>query len=57
MIGIGYDVHRLAEGESLVLGGVTIDSPLGSIAHSDGDVVLHALCDALLGAAGLGDIG
>ena len=57
MIGIGYDVHRLAEGESLVLGGVTIDSPLGSVAHSDGDVVLHALCDALLGAAGLGDIG
>ena len=57
MIGIGYDVHRLAEGESLVLGGVTIDSSLGSVAHSDGDVVLHALCDALLGAAGLGDIG
>jgi 2-C-methyl-D-erythritol 2,4-cyclodiphosphate synthase len=57
MIGIGYDVHRLAEGETLVLGGVTIDSPLGSVAHSDGDVVLHALCDALLGAAGLGDIG
>jgi 2-C-methyl-D-erythritol 2,4-cyclodiphosphate synthase len=57
MIGIGYDVHRLAEGESLVLGGVKIDSPLGSVAHSDGDVVLHALCDALLGAAGLGDIG
>ncbi|NBO68955.1 MAG: 2-C-methyl-D-erythritol 2,4-cyclodiphosphate synthase [Bacteroidetes bacterium] len=57
MIGIGYDVHRLAEGESLVLGGVTIDSSMGSVAHSDGDVVLHALCDALLGAAGLGDIG
>ena len=51
MIGIGYDVHRLAEGESLILGGVTIESPLGSVAHSDGDVVLHALCDALLGAA------
>ena len=57
MIGFGYDVHRLAPGETLVLGGVPIPSPVGTIAHSDGDVVLHALCDALLGAAGLGDIG
>lgn len=57
MIGFGYDVHRLAAGESLVLGGVPIESSFGTVAHSDGDVVLHALCDALLGAAGLGDIG
>lgn len=57
MVGFGYDVHRLAEGESLILGGVSIESPIGTVAHSDGDVVLHALCDALLGAAGLGDIG
>jgi 2-C-methyl-D-erythritol 2,4-cyclodiphosphate synthase len=57
MIGFGYDVHKLAEGESLVLGGVAIPSPLGTVAHSDGDVLLHAVCDALLGAAGLGDIG
>ena len=57
MIGFGYDVHKLAAGESLVLGGVPIESSFGTVAHSDGDVVLHALCDALLGAAGLGDIG
>ena len=57
MVGFGYDVHRLAEGETLVLGGIEIESPLGTVAHSDGDVVLHALCDSLLGAAGLGDIG
>lgn len=57
MIGFGYDVHRLADGEMLVLGGVTIPSPFGTVAHSDGDVLLHALVDALLGAAGLGDIG
>jgi 2-C-methyl-D-erythritol 2,4-cyclodiphosphate synthase len=57
MTGFGYDVHRLAQGETLVLGGVSIESPIGTVAHSDGDVVLHALCDALLGAAGLGDIG
>ncbi|HCN05072.1 MAG TPA: 2-C-methyl-D-erythritol 2,4-cyclodiphosphate synthase [Bacteroidetes bacterium] len=57
MIGMGFDVHRLAEGESLVLGGVTIDSPIGTVAHSDGDVVLHALVDAILGALALGDIG
>lgn len=57
MIGFGYDIHRLAEGESLVLGGVEIPSPHGTVAHSDGDVVLHALVDALLGALALGDIG
>lgn len=57
MIGFGYDVHRLADGESLVLGGVEIPSAFGTVAHSDGDVLLHALVDALLGAAGLGDIG
>lgn len=55
--GFGYDVHRLAEGESLWLGGVLIPHNKGTIAHSDGDVVIHALCDALLGAAKLGDIG
>lgn len=57
MVGFGYDVHRLAEGETLVLGGITIPSPHGTVAHSDGDVVLHALVDALLGALALGDIG
>lgn len=57
MIGFGYDVHRLAEGESLILAGVPIDSPFGTVAHSDGDVALHALCDAMLGAIGMGDIG
>ena len=55
--GIGYDLHRLAEGRKLVLGGVEIASPRGSVAHSDGDVLSHAVVDALLGAAGLGDIG
>ncbi len=57
MIGFGYDVHRLAKGESLILGGVAIPSEFGTVAHSDGDVLLHAVCDALLGAAALGDIG
>jgi 2-C-methyl-D-erythritol 2,4-cyclodiphosphate synthase len=57
MIGFGYDIHRLAAGESLILGGVEIPSDFGTVAHSDGDVLLHALADALLGAAGLGDIG
>lgn len=57
MIGLGFDVHRLAEGETLVLGGVAIPSEIGTVAHSDGDVVLHALVDALLGALALGDIG
>lgn len=56
-IGIGFDIHRLAEGCRLILGGVTIDSELGLAGHSDADVVLHAITDALLGAAGLGDIG
>lgn len=56
-IGNGYDVHALAEGLPLWLGGVKVDSPLGCIAHSDGDVAIHALCDALLGALALGDIG
>lgn len=55
--GIGYDVHPLAEGEILIIGGVKIDSPVGSVGHSDGDVLLHAIVDALLGAANLGDIG
>ena len=56
-IGNGYDVHALAPGLPLWLGGVLIDSPIGCIAHSDGDVAIHALCDALLGALALGDIG
>lgn len=56
-IGNGYDVHALAEGLPLWLGGVQVDSPVGCIAHSDGDVAIHALCDALLGALALGDIG
>lgn len=56
-IGHGYDTHRLQAGERLVLGGVDIPHDKGLVAHSDGDVVLHALCDALIGAAGRGDIG
>ncbi|HEB97788.1 MAG TPA: 2-C-methyl-D-erythritol 2,4-cyclodiphosphate synthase [Sedimenticola thiotaurini] len=56
-IGQGYDAHRLVAGRPLVLGGVTIPHDRGLEAHSDGDVLIHALCDALLGAAGLGDIG
>lgn len=56
-IGLGYDVHRLTEGRPLVLGGVTIPFELGLLGHSDADVLLHALMDALLGAAALGDIG
>ena len=56
-IGQGYDVHRIAEGIPMWLCGVRIDSPTGFVAHSDGDVVIHALCDALLGALALGDIG
>lgn len=56
-IGYGYDVHRLAEGETLWLGGVLVPHSKGTIAHSDGDVLIHALCDAMLGAAKLGDIG
>lgn len=57
MIGIGYDIHRLVEGRELYLGGVKIDFPRGLLGHSDGDVLIHAICDALLGAAKLGDIG
>ena len=56
-IGHGYDAHRLAAGAKLVLGGVAIEFDRGLAAHSDGDVLIHALCDALLGAAGLGDVG
>ncbi len=56
-IGHGYDVHALGDGLRLVLGGVEIPHTKGCIAHSDGDVLIHALCDALLGAAALGDIG
>ena len=56
-IGLGYDVHQLAEGETLWLGGILIPHSKGLVAHSDGDVLLHAVCDALLGAAKLRDIG
>jgi 2-C-methyl-D-erythritol 2,4-cyclodiphosphate synthase len=55
--GIGYDLHRLVEGRKLLIGGVEIPFEKGSQGHSDGDVLSHAICDALLGAAGLGDIG
>jgi 2-C-methyl-D-erythritol 2,4-cyclodiphosphate synthase len=57
LIGHGFDAHRFAPDTPLVLGGVTIEHDQGLAAHSDGDVLIHALCDALLGAAGLGDIG
>ncbi len=56
-IGIGYDIHRLVKGQKLRLGGLTIPHPAGLSGHSDGDALLHAVADALLGAAGLGDIG
>ncbi|HEY3372435.1 MAG TPA: 2-C-methyl-D-erythritol 2,4-cyclodiphosphate synthase [Prolixibacteraceae bacterium] len=56
-IGYGYDVHRLADGETLWLGGILIPHSKGTVAHSDGDVLIHALCDAMLGAARMGDIG
>lgn len=56
-VGIGYDVHQLAAGRNLVLGGVTIPFEKGLLGHSDADVLLHAVCDAILGAAALGDIG
>lgn len=56
-VGFGYDVHALAKGESLILGGVEFSHDKGTVAHSDGDVVVHAICDALLGAAALRDIG
>jgi 2-C-methyl-D-erythritol 2,4-cyclodiphosphate synthase len=55
--GIGYDLHRLIEGRPLVVGGITLPFDKGPAGHSDGDALTHALCDALLGAAGLGDIG
>lgn len=57
MVGFGYDIHRLAENETFILGGIKIEYELGTVAHSDGDVVLHSLIDALIGAAALGDIG
>ncbi len=56
-VGLGHDTHRLVEGRALILGGVRIEHSLGLMGHSDADVVLHAVADALLGAAGLGDIG
>jgi 2-C-methyl-D-erythritol 2,4-cyclodiphosphate synthase len=56
-VGIGHDTHRLAEGRPLILGGVRVEHSRGLVGHSDADVVLHAVTDALLGAAGLGDIG
>lgn len=56
-VGMGYDVHRLVKGRKLVLGGVTIPFEKGLLGHSDADVLVHAVCDALLGAAGLDDIG
>jgi 2-C-methyl-D-erythritol 2,4-cyclodiphosphate synthase len=56
-VGIGYDVHRFANGRKLIIGGVLIPHSLGLLGHSDADVLLHAICDALLGAASLGDIG
>ena len=55
--GIAYDLHRLAENTKLMIGGIEVPSSRGSVGHSDGDVLCHALCDSLLGAAGLGDIG
>jgi 2-C-methyl-D-erythritol 2,4-cyclodiphosphate synthase len=55
--GIGYDLHRLVEGRKLIIGGIEVPFDKGPAGHSDGDVVAHAVCDALLGAAGLGDIG
>jgi 2-C-methyl-D-erythritol 2,4-cyclodiphosphate synthase len=56
-VGIGYDVHRLVENRSLIIGGVKIDYPLGLLGHSDADVLIHAIIDSLLGAIGKGDIG
>ena len=56
-VGLGYDVHKLVENRNLVLGGITIPYEKGLLGHSDADVVLHSVCDALLGAAGIGDIG
>jgi 2-C-methyl-D-erythritol 2,4-cyclodiphosphate synthase len=56
-VGFGYDVHRLTPGRKFILGGIDIPNPVGCLAHSDGDVLIHAICDALLGAANLRDIG
>jgi 2-C-methyl-D-erythritol 2,4-cyclodiphosphate synthase len=56
-VGFGYDVHQLEKGRKFILGGIHIPSEIGPVAHSDGDVLIHAICDALLGAACLGDIG
>jgi 2-C-methyl-D-erythritol 2,4-cyclodiphosphate synthase len=56
-VGIGYDLHRLEPGRQLILGGVAIESSRGPVGHSDGDALSHAICDALLGGGGLGDIG
>ncbi len=56
-IGQGFDVHKLKKGRDLYLGGILIDSPHGAVGHSDADVLIHAICDSLLGAAALGDIG
>lgn len=56
-VGFGYDVHRLVEGRELWLGGIRLEHSLGLLGHSDADVLIHAICDALLGAAGLRDIG
>lgn len=56
-VGLGYDVHSLAEGETLWLGGILVPHSKGTVAHSDGDVLIHAICDAMLGAAKLRDIG
>ena len=56
-MGIGYDIHKLKEGLPLLIGGINIKSILGSVGHSDGDALIHAIADSLLGAAGLGDIG
>jgi 2-C-methyl-D-erythritol 2,4-cyclodiphosphate synthase len=56
-IGQSYDIHKLSEGIDLILGGVKVDSPKGCVAHSDGDVLLHAITEAIIGALGLGDLG
>jgi 2-C-methyl-D-erythritol 2,4-cyclodiphosphate synthase len=56
-VGFGYDVHCLQEGHQLIIGGVKIEFSKGTVAHSDGDILIHSICDALLGAAGLRDIG
>jgi len=56
-VGIGYDIHRLAQGRKLVLGGITLEHGRGLLGHSDADVLIHAICDAILGACALGDIG